>query len=118
MYALICLFLPAVISVWITEKLRKTSFTGKKWFYRLALNTTLINFGCCAAKKWFLGTGDTIISGLSTDMSPSIACNYLIISAAVAAVVVLLQVLPISFHLRKVENSPEVQNDTEDTVSN
>lgn len=81
MYAFICLFLPAVISVWVLESAKKISLSKKQWLYYFCLNTVLINLACCAAKKWVLRTGDYIITGLQTDMSPSTACNYLILSA-------------------------------------
>lgn len=86
MIAFIALFLPAVLSVWIFEALRKESLGWKNWLYRFSLNTLLINWIIFAVKKVILGTAASVISGFATDMSPDIAFNYLVMAVPLAIV--------------------------------
>lgn len=93
MIGFIVLFFPAVLSVWIYEALRKESLPRKAWLYRFSLNTLLINFVCFAVKKWILGTGNAVILSLAADMTPSVACNYLIMALPLAIGFAILQVI-------------------------
>lgn len=91
MIAFISLFLPAVLSVWILEILSKLSLRKRLWFYLFCLNTMLINLICFATKKWILHTADAVIFSFSADMTPSVACNYLIMSIPLAAMIALAE---------------------------
>ena len=109
MIGFIVLFFPAVLSVWIFETLRKEALTRKAWLYRFCLNTLLINLVCFGVKKWILGTGNAVILSLAADMSPSIACNYLIMALPLAIGFGILQV--ITKKCVRVETAPEDEND-------
>jgi Gpi18-like mannosyltransferase len=73
-------FFPAVASVWAFEALSKTKLTKKDWFYRYTWSAMLINGICFAIKKWILHTGAGALSGFAADMTPDVACNYLIMA--------------------------------------
>lgn len=87
MVAFIVYFFPAVASVWFFERLRKTTLDKKAWLYRFAWNTMLINGICFTVKKWFLHTATVSMSSFSADMTPDIACNYLIMAIPLAVVI-------------------------------
>lgn len=93
MVTLIVLFFPAVLSVWIYEALCKVSLSRKQWLYRFALDTLLINWLCFAVKKWILGTAAAVISSFAADMTPAVACNYLIMAIPLAVAIGVLQVI-------------------------
>lgn len=86
MIAFIVLFLPAILSVWIWEAVNKTALPRRNWVYVFALHTVLINFVCFAVKKWILHTADAPIFSFVADMTPSTACNYLIMALPLAVV--------------------------------
>ena len=90
MVSFIALFAPAVIAVWIVEAICRKAFTRRQWLYHYCLGVILINGLCFAVKKWILHTADPVITGLAKDMSPSIACNYLIMAMGFAVVIALL----------------------------
>ena len=80
MIAFICLFFPAVLSVWIYEKLTKTDLKAKQWLYFYTAGNLFINLLCFVAKKILLGTAANPLYTLETDITPSAACNYLIMA--------------------------------------
>lgn len=92
MIAFICLFFPAVISVWIFELLTKNQLSIKKCIYRFCLNSILINFLCFFIKKVFFNTA-TYPLYYAPDMLPATAINYLIIAVPLAILIVLSEVL-------------------------
>lgn len=105
MIAFIVYFFPAVVSLWIYEKLNKQTLSPKDWIYRFCLNTTLINGICFAVKKWILHTATVSLSSFSADMTPDVACNYLIIALLLSAAFAVAEVF-LSRHVRV-----EIEND-------
>lgn len=93
MIAFICLFLPAVLAVWLYEHLRKTELSRKQWFYRYCANAVFINLACFAAKRFLLETGGDPFASLYADATPAAALNYLIMAVPAAAVFAFLQVI-------------------------
>ena len=92
MLGFIVFFLPAVVSVWCLEKWRKEQLGKRKWLYRYSLYAVIINLICCAVKKWILHTADAVIFSFTADMTPSVACNYLIMALPVAIGIVLAEI--------------------------
>ncbi len=93
MIALICLFFPAVLGVWLYERLNKTDLCRKQWLYRFCANTVFINCICFAAKNFLLDTASEPFYTLYADATPTAALNYLIMAIPVGVIVVFLQVL-------------------------
>ena len=93
MIAFICLFFPAVLSVWLYEKLKKTELTRKQWLYRFALNTVFINFACFLAKSVLLNTAGLPLYTFETDMVPSAALNYMIMALPAMVVITFAEIL-------------------------
>lgn len=93
MIAFICLFLPAVLGVWLYEHLRKTNLCLKQWLYRFCANVVFINGICFAVKRFLLGTDQGYFYTLQTDVSPAAALNYLIMAIPVGVLAVFLQIL-------------------------
>lgn len=119
MIAFIVLFFPAVLSVWIFESVSKSTLGRRSWLYRFTWNTMLINGICFAVKKWILHTADAVIFSFSADMTPSVACNYLIMAIPLSVVIAIVQVF-LSKHLRvELESSQapaEVHDESQHTV--
>lgn len=119
MVAFIVLFFPAVASLWIFETLRKEKLTKKDWFYRFTWNTMLINGICFAVKKWILHTAAVALSSFSADMTPDIACNYLIMAIPLSVGIAIVQVF-LSRHARveieSTQTSEEAQNERQHTT--
>ena len=93
MIAMICLFFPAVLAMWIFEYVEKVDLSCKQWGYRYCANVMLINFICFMVKKLVLNSGAEVMWNLQTDMLPSVAANYLIMAVPVAAAAAVIQVL-------------------------
>lgn len=93
MIAFICLFLPAVIGVWLFEHLQKTSLRPKQWLYRCCANILLINGICFAIKRFLLGTGGEPFCSLYADTTPAAALNYLIMAIPAAVLAAFLQIV-------------------------
>ena len=117
MIAFIVLFLPAVLSVWLWEKTKKTTLAKRNWFYLFTFNTVLINFICFATKKWLLKTGDAVIFSFAADMTPSVACNYLIMAIPLAVIIPFVPVAVryirahVRFRIEPIEKVSENQNE-------
>lgn len=92
MVKFICLFLPAVLSVWLYEHLNKTGLKGRKWGYFYAMDLIVINGLCFAAKRYLLHTATYPLTDGTSDMIPSAALNYLIMSIPLAVITALVQV--------------------------
>jgi len=92
MIQFICLFMPAVLTLWLYEHLTKTNLKGKGWAYRYVLNVLLINGLCFGVKHYILHTGVYPLAQPPADMLPSAAINYLIMSIPLAVVLSLVQV--------------------------
>lgn len=84
MITFICLFFPAVLSVWIYEKLVKTNLNTKQWLYFYTAGNLFINLLCFLVKKVLLGTAANALYTLQADITPSAACNYLIMAIPAA----------------------------------
>ena len=93
MIAFICLFFPAVLTVWLYEHLRQTELSRKQWLYRYCINTLFVNLACFAAKRLLLGTADAPFVNLYTDVTPAAALNYLGLAIPAAVVLAFVQVL-------------------------
>lgn len=91
MVALICLFFPAIVSVWIFEALSKEDLTGKKWGYQFVLNCLLINFACILVLRFLFGNASSYV--LNGDMHLQHAYNYLILAIPAAVVLSVMEVL-------------------------
>lgn len=92
MIAFICLFFPAVISVWIYELLIKKNLTKRQLVFRFCFNTVIINGVCFAAKAFLLSTGGQPLYTLYTDTTPGVAVRYLIMALPVCIVLSLVQI--------------------------
>lgn len=99
MIAFIVFFFPAVLSVWMFEALRKSQLDKKQWFYHFVLNAVFINFICFAVKKYILHTASSVIFSIAADMTPAVACNYLIIAIPLAVFLAFVKVF-FSKHIR------------------
>lgn len=93
MIALICLFFPAILSVWIYEKLAKHTLVKRNWLYLYALNVVLINAACFLVKKVVLHTADSPFGSFSADLTPTAALNYLVMSLPAGGVLAFVEVL-------------------------
>ena len=93
MIAFICLFLPAVIGVWLFEHLQKAPLCRKQWLYRYCASTLLINGICFGIKRFLLGTGGEPFYSLYTDTTPAAGVNYLIMAIPAAVLVSFLQIV-------------------------
>lgn len=107
MIAFICLFFPAVVSVWLFEHLSKSELTRKKWLYRYCTNVVFINLLCFLIKRVFLGTAGSSLYDTS-DMTPAAALNYLVMSIVFAVGIAFISVLA-SKHAKL-----EVEDDSND----
>lgn len=93
MIAFICLFFPAVVTVWIYESIGNTDLTPKKWRYRYCLSNLLVNLSCFAVKRYILQTADAPFYTLAVDTAPIAALNYLIMAIPAAVILAFVQVL-------------------------
>ncbi len=93
MITFICLFFPAVISIWLYEIISKKQYDFKNIVYRYCLNNVLINFLVFAIKTFVLDTGLNTLQTLAHDMTPSAALNYLLISVPCAVLLAFVEFL-------------------------
>lgn len=92
MITFICLFFPAVVSVWIYELLLKVELSKKKIIYRFCFNTIIINAVCFAVKTFILSTGSQPLYNFYTDMIPNVAVRYLIMAVPLCVVLSIAEV--------------------------
>lgn len=90
MLKFICVFFPAVLSVWAFEALTKQQMGIKHWVYRFCLNSVICNGFVCLLKIAVTHTSHELLNQAVSDMSPDIALRYLVMAlpAAVAAAVI------------------------------
>ena len=93
MITLICIFFPAVLSVFVYEKLSKKELQRRQWCYHYVMDTLLINFACFFVKTALMGSGEVPMFDLYTDMVPARAVNYLTMAIPCAVAWSVLQVL-------------------------
>ena len=93
MIAFICLFCPAVVTVWIYESIGNADLTPKKWLYRYCLSNLLVNLSCFGVKRCILQTASAPLYTLAADTAPVAALNYLIMAIPVAVILAFVQVL-------------------------
>lgn len=93
MVAGIVLLVPAVLSVWLYERLAKRELGVKKWIYRFGLNVLCINSVVFLLKMFLLKTGDAPLYAWMQDMTPAVAIRYLVMAVPTAAVVAALEIL-------------------------
>ncbi len=93
MISLICIFFPAVLSVWFFESVTKQNLNLKLWIYRFCMNSVIIN-GVVFAVKWLVtGTSAELLASPAADMTPDVAIRYLIMALSIAAVLVIVESL-------------------------
>lgn len=108
MLKFICLFFPAVISVFIFDKLQKKPLQLRKIIYLYATNTVIINLLCILIKKLFLGTADNPISAAGMDMIPGVAFNYLIMAVPFAVLISVIEtILARNINIKVEENQTD-----------
>ncbi len=93
MIAFICLFLPAVLCVWLFEHLHKTSLCRRQWLYRYCADIIFINGVCFAIKRFLLDTGSAAFCSLYADTTPTAALNYLIMAIPTAVIFAFAQIV-------------------------
>lgn len=111
MIAFICLFLPAVLSVWVFEVLRKKSLNKKHWLYMYCAGVVLINLVCFLAKKLILRTAAAPMYTLYVDMTPAVAANYLIMAIPVALALAVAACFCAKFIRVGIEGSDDADQD-------
>lgn len=92
MLAFICLFFPAVTSVWLFESLAKTEFSLKESIMRFCTNALIINLLCITVKKFFFATGENPLCS-EGDMVPNVAFVYIIMALFFAICVTIFEVI-------------------------
>lgn len=93
MIAFICLFFPAVITVWLYESAAGADLGLKKWLYRYCLSNLLVNLLCFGVKYLILNNAFEPFYTLAADVSPAAAVHYLIMAIPAAVVLAFMQVL-------------------------
>ena len=106
MLKFICLFLPALLAMWLYEHLSKNRLQPKSWAYRYALDVLLINGICFAVKHYILHTATAPLTDLGGDMLPSAALNYLIMSIPLAVIIGVIQVFCAKHTTLTAEDAP------------
>ncbi len=91
MIAFICLFFPALLTVGAFEALTKQKLTVRGWVYRFCFHVVAINFLVFLCKKVGLYTAHLALYTLNADMTPNSALNYLLISGAAAAILLVIE---------------------------
>ncbi len=93
MISAICIFFPAVLSVWLFEALSKQNLTLKPWIYRFSLNSVIVN-GLVFMVKWLVtDTSSELLALPSADMTPDVAIRYLVMALPIAAVAAVVEAL-------------------------
>lgn len=111
MIAFICLFFPAVLTVGAFEVLTKQKLSVRAWVYRFCLNTVVINLLCFLCKKLAFYTAHVSLHTLEADMTPASALNYLLISAAAAAIFLVIQLFAAKHIQITLEEKTDETND-------
>lgn len=114
MIAFICLFFPAIVSVYIFESLTKINLNLKQLLFRFCTNTLLINALCFIAKKILFKTAADPLYYFSTDMTPSTALNYILLAVIFAVAITIAEVLLSKKIKITIENEIEDDEQNED----
>ena len=93
MIAFICLFFPAVITVWLYETAAGVDLGLKKWLYRYCASNLLVNLVCFGVKRYTLDSAGAPFYTLAVDVTPVAALHYLIMAIPSAAVLAFVQAL-------------------------
>ncbi len=109
MIGIICLFFPAVLSVFFYEKVFRKDLTGKHWCYLFSFFTLAINIICFTVKNYLLHTGTAYIFSLTEGTSPQIALNYLVMAIPLAIIT------PLVFGFLSMHTQTKIE-DNEDSV--
>ena len=110
MIAFICLFFPAVLSVWLFERTGKRDLSKKNRLYLFCSNTMFINLLCFVIKRFVLGTAGEPLYSLATDMTPSAAGNYLIMAIPCAVVLGFVEICVRKNVKLTVEDNADAEN--------
>lgn len=116
MLKLICLFFPAVCSVGLFERLRKTDLKFKNMLYAFCFNAVLCNSAVLFFKEFITLTSQEPLNAAFYDITPSVAIRYLAIALPAALIVGILEALL----LGKINTSVKTDGngDTDDDKSN
>lgn len=93
MLAFIVLYLPAVLFVWLYEKLSGENISLKKWVYLYALGNLCTNALCWLTMRFAFGTAHDVFYSIYEGMLPVNACNYLLMAIPFALVLGALSAL-------------------------
>lgn len=93
MLKIICVFFPAVLSVWMFEALTKQQLGLKSWAYRFCLNTIICNAFVFAVKVFVTQTSRELLNQVNADMVPDVALRYIIMAVPAAAVAAVIEAL-------------------------
>lgn len=91
MIAFICLFFPAVVSLWIYEAAYKHRSSVRQLVYRFCLNTVVINFICFLVFFTWLKTAENPLYLAEYDLTPVNAIIYTLISMPSAVIIGLVE---------------------------
>lgn len=80
MVSFICLFFPAVVALWLFEKVNHYHFNLKKMLYNYCIFNLCINGICFFIKEYLLNTGMYTLTGSMKDMSVTAAFHYLVMA--------------------------------------
>lgn len=107
MITFIILFFPAVISLFILERINKITLSKRTLIYLFTTNVLIINLACFTVKFFFSrGANKPFIDQLN-NMTPFDAFIYILISLVFAVLAVLVE----SFIRKNVEVSIEVKDE-------
>lgn len=107
MITFIILFFPAIISLFIFERINKTILSKRTLIYLFATNVLIINLACVTVKLFFSRGANKLFDELLNNMTPFDALIYILISLVFAVLVVLIE----SFIRKNVEVSIEVKDE-------
>ncbi len=107
MITFIILFFPAIISLFIFERINKTTLSKRTLIYLFTTNILIINLACFAVKLFFAGGANKPFDELLNKMTPFDAFIYILISLAFAVLAVLVE----SFIRKNIEVSIEVKDE-------
>ena len=107
MITFIILFFPAVISLFIFERINNTTLSKRTLIYLFTTNILIINITCFAVKLFFTGGANKPFDELLNNMTPFDAFIYILISLVVAVLAVLVE----SFIRKNIEVSIEVKDE-------
>lgn len=107
MITFIVLFFPAVLSVFIFERINKITLSKRNLIYLYVANVLLVNLACFAVKFFFSRGLNKPFNTLMNDMTPFDTLIYILLSLLFVVIIVLIE----SFIRKNVEVSIEVKDE-------